>query len=150
MQQIEIEKNIGKVISISSLSFLEKKKHFDDSKPTFINFWFTNCPPCVEEIPSLNELQVFYGEKVNFIAITFDDKEKVKKFLNKFDFQLFHIVNAEKFIDKLKISSFPTNFILNKNQELEFIEGSLPLKSGDEKVYEIVMDKLKQKINSLL
>lgn len=150
--QIEVEKNLNQRIIISSLTFLNNgdNQKFDDSKPTFINFWFTNCPPCIEEIPALNELKELYKDKVNFVAITFDKKEKVEKFLPKFPFHFVHIVDANQFIDDLKINAYPTSFILNKNQELKLIEGSLPVKSADEYTYQIVMGKLREKINELL
>jgi thiol-disulfide isomerase/thioredoxin len=55
-------------------------------KPTLIN-WFTNCAPCIEEIPVLNKIMNDNKDRFNFVAITFDDKEKVSKLLKrKFDF----------------------------------------------------------------
>mgnify|MGYP001822597179 CR=1 FL=1 len=32
-------------------------------KVLVLDFWATYCPPCIEEIPHLNELQAKYGEK---------------------------------------------------------------------------------------
>lgn len=90
------------------------KSKFLVNKPTFITFWFTNCPPCVEEIPILNDLKKDFADKANFLAITFDSPEKVREFLKKRDFTYDQIVNAKKQIDQLKISAYPTNLILNK------------------------------------
>ena len=33
------------------------------SKPIIINFWFPSCPPCVEEMPDLNEF--YHANKTN-------------------------------------------------------------------------------------
>lgn len=149
-EQIEIEEKIDQIISIASLNFMDKDHDFDPSKPTFINFWFTNCPPCIAEIPTLNELKDFYKGKVNFVAITFDDEEKVKKLLNKFDFQLTHIVNEKEFIDGFNISGYPISFMLDSEQKLKFITNMLPVKSKENQWYEKGMNKIKQKIERFL
>lgn len=92
---------------------------FLNNKSTIVNFWFTNCPPCIEEIPDLVKLKNEFSEKVNFLAITFDSRRKVEKFLEKrpfFDF--IHITDSQKPINKLKIESYPMTFILNQNGEI--------------------------------
>lgn len=141
-------KKFGEKIDISSLQFLNDSQDFDPSKPTFINFWFTNCPPCITEIPALNELKDFYAQKINFVAVTFDNKEKVAHFLTKFDFQLNHIIDAQEFIDTYHITAYPISFILDKDQKLQLIEASLPEKSAP--YYEAVINKLKRKLDVLL
>ena len=47
----------------------------------FYNFWFTTCSPCVAEIPIFDSLQKKYSNKVDFIAITFEEKGIIKDFL---------------------------------------------------------------------
>lgn len=93
-------------------------------KPAVVNFWFTNCPPCVEEIPDLVKLKNEYSEAVNFIAITFDPKKKVEKFLTKrpyFDYM--HITNSQRQIDKLNIKSYPVTLLLDKEGKIINIYG---------------------------
>jgi len=95
-------------------------------KPSVVNFWFTSCPPCIEEIPDLHKLKKEFGDSVNFIAVTFDSTKKVNKFLEKspfFDF--IHVTDAQKPIDKLKIESYPMSFLLNKEGEIVNIYGGL-------------------------
>lgn len=36
---------------------------------TVLNFWYTTCGPCVEELPEFNEIQIEYGDKVRVIAL---------------------------------------------------------------------------------
>ncbi|OIQ23225.1 peroxiredoxin [Lacinutrix sp. MedPE-SW] len=84
-----------------------------------LNFWFTKCPPCIQEMPDLNKLnQEFKGEKVKFIAITFNTKEEIKTFLNtkKFNYTLAH--NANHVIDSYGVNSFPTNMVINQKGEI--------------------------------
>ena len=51
---------------------------------TLVHFWSTWCPPCIEEVPSIQRLEADYGGNHNFslvmIAVA-DDVEKVKTFL---------------------------------------------------------------------
>ena len=85
-------------------------------KVVLINFWFINCPPCRMEMPDLNELkQEYAGKEVEFVAITFDPKERVEAFLedNQFDFQI--IPDERKTIEAYEIMGFPTSVVLDKN-----------------------------------
>ena len=38
-------------------------------KPTLLNIWATWCPPCIGELPHLNELAKEYGERINIIGL---------------------------------------------------------------------------------
>lgn len=38
-------------------------------KVCVVNFWETWCPACIEELPSFNQIQEEYGDKVKVIAI---------------------------------------------------------------------------------
>ncbi len=41
-------------------------------RPVLINLWATWCAPCVEEMPSLQRLQRFMGERLKVVPISFD------------------------------------------------------------------------------
>lgn len=103
---------IEKYVNDDSKNF---KSDYLEGKPTLINFWFTRCPPCIEELPILNKLKEKYGDKVNFVSITFDSQKAVDKFLKKHEFKFKHILNSKKQISELKISGYPTSLILDKN-----------------------------------
>jgi len=94
-------------------------------KPTLINFWFTSCIPCIEEMPILNQLREKYKDDFNFVAVTFEKKEQVEKFLYKIDFDFIHVFEAQSFIDKLGIKSFPRNLFLDQNGILRNIENGI-------------------------
>jgi len=95
-------------------------------KPTMINFWFTKCPPCIDEMPILNKLAKKYKNEFNFIAITYEKNEDVKEFLKKHPFKFKHLVNAEKLTDFLGMKAYPKNLFLDKNGVLKYVKGGIP------------------------
>lgn len=96
-------------------------------KAIVINLWFTACPPCVLEMPELNRIKELPEySKINFIAITFDTKEKVQNFLTKKDFNFIHLVDAQSYCE-LFTSDYPVNIFVDKNGIVTDIAGGMPL-----------------------
>jgi peroxiredoxin len=53
-------------------------------KPVLLNFWATWCPPCVQEVPALVQLQQQMGDKVTILAVSMDvDEDAYKSFTAK-------------------------------------------------------------------
>ncbi len=100
-------------------------------KPTMINFWFTRCAPCIDEIPVLNKIKEKYKDDFNFIAITYEKKEDVEKFLEKHPFDFEHLINAKDFTDQLGIQAYPLNLFLDKNGILKYVKGGIPYESKE-------------------
>lgn len=119
-------------------------------KPTLINFWFTTCKPCIEEMPILNSIKSQLKDSVNFIAITYEKTEKAKAFFKKHRFTFRQIANAEKFTNSLNMTSFPVNVFLDKNGIVRKIENGIPyiiddsnkMKMGDGKEFLAVLREL--------
>jgi thiol-disulfide isomerase/thioredoxin len=112
------------------------------AKPTLINLWFVGCRGCVEELPSLNKLQAKYGDKVNFIAITFDEKNKVAKFLEKHAFNFEHVTSAGAFIKKIETYPYPENIFINRAGYIVNIEGGLV--DFEVEYFESIIEKMLQ------
>ena len=56
-------------------------------KPVVINWWQTFCPPCITEIPELNELVEKYADRdVEFLAIADNEMAELTPFLKKHPF----------------------------------------------------------------
>ena len=54
-----------------------------NSDVTIINFWASWCLPCVEEIPSLNNLQEQFKSSLKIIAINYGkNKQKIDQFMD--------------------------------------------------------------------
>lgn len=48
---------------------------FYGDKPLVVNFWASWCPPCVAEMPEIEEVHQAMGDRVNFLGINTQDVE---------------------------------------------------------------------------
>lgn len=98
----------GKAISLSSLK----------GKVVFINFWATWCPPCIQEMPSIDKLkQSFYGkEDIIFLMVDVDNNiEKSTAFMEKKKYDLPVYVPVSNIPSDYLGGAIPTTVILDKN-----------------------------------
>lgn len=109
-----------------SLSFLDSEGNRYDAaslagKVVFINFWATWCPPCIAEMPSINQLyqQFKDHEQVLFLIVDVDNEmEKSVQFMNDKKLGLpVHVAQGE--IPTAWLGrSIPTTVILDKKGEI--------------------------------
>ncbi len=98
-------------------------------KVVVINFWGIWCPPCLQEIPRLNQLVVQYKTKdVVFIAFTEDDEAKLKKFLKTKPFKYNIIPKSTEVIETYMnetdiggVMRYPTHIVINQDGKIEVI-----------------------------
>lgn len=119
-------------------------------KPTMINFWYTKCAPCIKEMPYLNELKKKYKDQVNFIAMTFDKKDKVHAFLEKHDFDFVHVIDAKDYMNKLELQFYPMSLFLDKNGVLKHAKMGIPQrKKGEEYLHDEAINDIISIIKTL-
>lgn len=103
-------------------------------KPVWLNFWFTTCKPCIEEMPVMNRIRSAFGDRIHYLAITFDPREKVVPFLQKHDFAFDHAIEAGGFIDSLGLEGFPKNLFLDRDGVVRHIADGIPYVIRDGKL----------------
>lgn len=89
-----------------------------EGKVIFINYWATWCAPCRAEMPSIQSLYDDYKDKITFVFITSDKKEKVDKYYaeNKFNLPTYNVLSNPA--PQISTRSLPTTFIVDKKGKL--------------------------------
>lgn len=100
-------------------------------KTVLVNFWFSTCPPCLDEMKYFPELLNRYDDLV-IMSISIDSENHTQKlvtektapwtFLNG-DHPRWMFYNVDKlekngYVDRLKVNSFPTYFLLNREGKI--------------------------------
>lgn len=94
-----------------------------EGKVVLVNFWATWCPPCVAEMPSLQELYKGYGDKVVFMLVAKDKPEKVEAFLRKHQYDNLPVYYTGTQIPNLLASRIlPTTYIIDKEGKIRVEE----------------------------
>jgi peroxiredoxin len=87
-------------------------------KIVLVNIWATWCPPCVEEMPSMEKLyQKFKGENFEILAVSIDEtgQKAVAPFMKKTRLTFPALIDAEGTIKSTyKITGVPESFIIDK------------------------------------
>ena len=132
ISELELKDLNGTVYTLESLK----------GKVIVLNFWFTQCKPCVAEFPDLNELKAkFDSEKVVFFAVSWNDTATINTFMKNRRLDYTIIPNGNKIIDYFKIPHYPYNVIIDQNGTVAYIDDVLSLN---------IFKKMERKIKSLL
>ncbi|MCY1633927.1 TlpA family protein disulfide reductase [Marinifilum sp. D737] len=90
-------------------------------KVIVLNFWFTDCPPCVSEIPELNQLvQKYKDQEVVFLGLALDNAVKLKIFLLKHPFAYRIIPEAKCLADAYRLPGYPTQIVIDKHSIIAY------------------------------
>ena len=104
--------------------FEEKGVFLDDLKGKWIvyNYWADWCPPCIKEIPELNNLQSNFSNDLKVFLINFDmlEGEELQQQLEKFNVQVDSLLTDPSVIyDWIIPENLPVTFVVNRKGELE-------------------------------
>ena len=105
----------GTAVSLSSLK----------GKVVFLNFWATWCPPCIAEMPGINELYKSFSKSkdIEFIIVDADGNFNTSQaFMKTHDYDLpLHAANSGT-SSGLFTGTLPSTIIINKNGNIVFRE----------------------------
>lgn len=86
-------------------------------KPTVVSFFFTECVPCIKEIPKINSLMTELPD-VQFVSVTFDDADAAKKFVAKYRLNTPVVADEQNYIDAMGVKSYPLYALIGKDGKL--------------------------------
>ena len=116
--------NVIREIDMIRLTDLNGQSHSlkqYQGKTIFINFWATWCKPCIQEMPSITEMQnILQNENIIFLMASNESPEQIEEFINTRDYK-FNFVRIEN-SEEMNVQALPTTFIFNKKGELVFSE----------------------------
>ena len=104
--------------------FEKKGVNTEDFKGKWIiyNYWADWCPPCIKEIPELNNLQFNFPNELKVFLINFDmlDGDDLTQQLKKFNVQVDSLLTDPSSIYNWIIpENLPVTFIVNREGNLE-------------------------------
>ena len=97
----------GKAVSNNSLR----------GRYALVSFYFSECAPCVKEVPMLNAFAEKHKE-LGVLAVTFDSMEETKAFARKTKFSWPIAANGADLIEKVGVKMFPKFALLNPHGAL--------------------------------
>jgi thiol-disulfide isomerase/thioredoxin len=103
----------GKSVQLSDLK----------GKVVFLNFWASWCPPCIAEMPSIDQLYAKYKDDTNIVFLIVDVDGKIAssvEFMQKREFKLPVYVPAGATPVEYFSGTIPTTLIFNKTGNVVF------------------------------
>lgn len=98
----------GRVVQLSD---------YRGTKPVFLNFWATWCPPCKREMPTMQQFYAERGDEVEILAVNFlEHRPLVEPFVDELglDFPILMDVTGEV-SGRYNVWSYPTSLFIDKD-----------------------------------
>jgi thiol-disulfide isomerase/thioredoxin len=110
-------------LSLSDLNGVRRKLSDYHGKVVLVNFWASWCPPCIEEIPSMQRLyEKMRGKPFEILAVNVGEKKSViRKFRKELRFEFPVLLDKKGHVYKeWKVYVYPSNFLLDTKGRLRF------------------------------
>lgn len=98
----------GKTVDFSSSS----------GKVIVVNSWATWCPPCLAEMPSLQNLYNDYGSTVDFYFVSTENAETLRQFMARKNYSFPVYIETTTPPTVLQSSALPTTFVISKTGKI--------------------------------
>jgi len=96
-------------------------------KVLLIDFWATNCPPCLEEFPAMKRVyEEHHADGFETIGITLDEQQSVvDEFQEKWALPWLLALNGSdkgQTRDRFRVRTIPSLFLLNRSGEIAYVD----------------------------
>jgi len=94
-----------------------------EGKVTVINFWATWCPPCIEEIPSLNNLRkVMQDKPFELISVNYaESRERVSAFLERVNVHFPVLLDTDGRVSAdWNVLVYPSTFVIGPDGKIRY------------------------------
>lgn len=88
----------------------------------FLNFWGTYCPPCVDEMPYMdNQYQDFKDRGVEILAVNVGESDlAIERFADRLDLTFPILKDKNKSVmDRYGVGPLPSTYLLDENGEVQ-------------------------------
>jgi thiol-disulfide isomerase/thioredoxin len=103
----------GKTVSLGNVN----------NRVTIVNFWASWCPPCVEEIPSLNRLKTQMQDKpFRLISINYAEPEQIiSDFLKRVNVEFTVLLDRDGEVSaQWNVIAFPSTFVIGPDGKIHY------------------------------
>lgn len=118
-----VSKNITPPLSLSDLNGIRRQLSDYRGKVVLVNFWASWCPPCIEEMPSMQRLyEKMKNKPFEILAINVGEKKSViRKFKKQFGIEFPMLLDQKgQAYKEWKVYVYPSNFLLDMQGRLRF------------------------------
>ena len=94
---------------------------FASAELTMINIWATNCGPCIQELPHIQNLAEAYESRGVQIVTALGDSEQsgrigeALRIINRLGFNLPVLRNTASFSAQFPAAAYPTTYFVDRN-----------------------------------
>ncbi|MDQ3395856.1 MAG: TlpA family protein disulfide reductase [Bacteroidota bacterium] len=105
----------GKDFQMKSLNGVSLNMESLYGKTVFLNLWATWCPPCIAEMPNIQQLyNQVHSEDIVFLMLSLDnDLEKPKKFIEKKGYTFPVYLPEGTLHSDFQTNAIPTTFVIS-------------------------------------
>jgi len=99
----------GNMLDISTLK----------GKTIFMNYWATWCPPCIAEMPNINQLHADIKNEVEFLMISLDDEpKKAIEFVKKkeYGFPIYFLASPKPSV--YSSNAIPSTYVISPDGKI--------------------------------
>jgi len=114
-QKVSLDWDV-KTLSGETVNLKEKFK----GKTVFLNFWATWCPPCVQEMPSIESLYIQYNGKVSFACVSSESINDLQKFKDSkgYTVPIYQLEGNPP--EDLNVKGIPMTYIISEDRKSSF------------------------------